>query len=317
MDAVRFDEWPWPAAPPVVEAAPPPVESVAAGRWWRDLLPLVGIVALALLMYSWGLSRAGYGNTYYAAAVRSMTVSWKNFFFGAFDPGGFITVDKPPVALWVGALSARVFGYSTWSILLPSAAAGAGAVAVLWYSMRRYFGVVAATVAGLVLALTPISVAVNRLNLPEPFMLLALIGAAAMVLRSGSRGPGGFGGSWTTEGRPDPPMTTRRWWAWLIGAGALVGVAFNTKMLAAWIPGPALALGAVLVVKGALRTTWRTRLARLAVLGAVTLAASLWWGLAVDLIPPPSRPSLGGSTNNSELNLAVGYNGFGRVDGQG
>jgi 4-amino-4-deoxy-L-arabinose transferase-like glycosyltransferase len=113
------------------------------------------------MLNAWGLSKAGYGNTYYAAAVRSMTMSWKNFFFGAFDPGGFITVDKPPVFLWMGALSARVFGYSNWSILLPSAIAGAASVALLWLIVRRYFGPSAATISGLALALSPISVAVN------------------------------------------------------------------------------------------------------------------------------------------------------------
>ena len=184
---------------------------------WLPWLALVGVVALSFVAQRLVALRAGYGNTYYAAAVRSMTLSWKNFFFGAFDPGGFITVDKPPVFLWVGALSARIFGYSTWSMLLPSAFAGAASVGLLWLIVRRYFGTTAATIAGLVLALTPISVAVNRLNLPEPFMILALVGAAGATLQS---------------------LESRRWWAWTALAGCLVGVAFNTKMLAAWIPGP-------------------------------------------------------------------------------
>src|SRR6185312_15663472 len=120
----------------------------------------------------------------YAAAVRSMSMSWKNFFFGSFDPGGFITVDKPPVFLWVDALSVRAFGYSSWSLLLPSAIAGAATVAIVWLILRRYFGTFAATLGALVLALTPITVAVDRLNLPEPSYILALVGAAYAILRS-------------------------------------------------------------------------------------------------------------------------------------
>ncbi|MGE3985767.1 MAG: ArnT family glycosyltransferase, partial [Dehalococcoidia bacterium] len=118
---------------------------------WFAYLPLLGVTLLALGLNAWHLSSVGWGNTYYAAAVRSMTVNWHNFFFGSFDPGGFITVDKPPVFLWVGALSARIFGFSSWSILLPSAVAGAAGVALLWLIVRRYFGVLAATIAGLVL----------------------------------------------------------------------------------------------------------------------------------------------------------------------
>jgi 4-amino-4-deoxy-L-arabinose transferase-like glycosyltransferase len=262
-------------------------------RLWH-LTALAGLLLLALMLNAWGLSKAGYGNTYYAAAVRSMTMSWKNFFFGAFDPGGYITVDKPPAFLWVGALSARIFGYSSWSILLPSAIAGAASVGLLWLIVRRYFGVAAATIAGLVLALSPISVAVDRLNLPEPFLILALIGAAGAVLRS---------------------LESRRWWAWTALAGFLVGVAFNTKMLDAWIPGPALALALVVGARAISLASARQLLARLAVLGAVTLVVSASWMLVVDAWPASARPYIGGSTNNTVLDLALGYNGFNRVEG--
>jgi 4-amino-4-deoxy-L-arabinose transferase-like glycosyltransferase len=265
------------------------------GRWVAWSL-LAGVVLLSLALNAWGLSMAGYGNTYYAAAVRSMTMSWKNFFFGAFDPDGFITVDKPPAFLWVGALSARIFGYSPWSLLLPSSIAGAASVGLLWLIVRRYFGLAAATIAGLVLALSPISVAVNRLNMPEPFLILALIGAAGAVLRS---------------------LESRRWWIWTGLAGFLVGVAFNTKMLDGWIPGPALALALVVAVPTVSRTSARQLLARLAVLGVVTLVVSASWMLVVDAWPASDRPYVGGSTNNTVLDLALGYNGFGRVNGEG
>ncbi len=261
---------------------------------WLQWLPLVAVVGVSFALNSWSLSVAGYGNTYYAAAVRSMTSSWSNFFFGAFDPGGFITVDKPPAFLWVGALSARIFGYSTWSILLPSAVAGAASVGLLWLIVRRYFGAAAATIAGATLALTPISVAVNRLNLPEPFMVLLLVGAAGATLQS---------------------IDSRRWWAWCALAGALVGVAFNTKMLAAWIPGPAFALALIVATRTFSSEAARGLLLRLAVLGAVTLVVSGSWMAIVDAWPASQRPYVGGSTNNSELDLALGYNGFSRVDG--
>ena len=281
----------------VAERQPASLDRVTGAlnsRWFAMSL-LAGVTLLAFALNAWNLSDNGLGNTYYAAAVRSMTVSWKNFFFGAFDPGGFITVDKPPAFLWVGALSARVFGYSSWSILLPSAFAGAGSVALLWLIVRRWFGLTAATIAGLVLALSPISVATNRLNLPEPFLILALVGAAGCVMRS---------------------LESKRWWAWTAGAGLLVGVAFNTKMLGAWIPGPAFALAIVVAARTVSKDSAKRVFMRLAVLLVATLIVSGSWMAIVDAWPASDRPYVGGSTNNSEFNLATGYNGFGRVDGE-
>ncbi|MGD9933480.1 MAG: ArnT family glycosyltransferase [Dehalococcoidia bacterium] len=254
----------------------------------------VTVVGVAFGLYAWNLGDNGWGNTYYAAAVRSMTVSWKNFFFGAFDPGGFITVDKPPVFLWIGALSARIFGYSSWSILLPSACAGAATVGIVWWIVRRYFGLLPATAAGAALALSPINVAVDRLNLPEPFYVLALVGAVAMVLRS---------------------LESKHWWWWTIAAGVLVGISFNTKMMAAWIPGPALALALVVGDADSWRLSVRRVSGRLALLAAATFLVSASWMLAVDNWPG-DRPYVGGSNDDSVYNLIVDYNGVGRVDGE-
>jgi 4-amino-4-deoxy-L-arabinose transferase-like glycosyltransferase len=187
-------------------------------------------------------------------------------------------------------------GTGTPTTLRQSAIAGAASVGLLWLIVRRYFGATAATIAGLVLALSPISVAVNRLNLPEPFLILALVGAAGAVLRS---------------------LESRRWWAWTALAGFLVGVAFNTKMLDAWIPGPALALALVVGVRTISLASVRQVLLRLAVLGVVTLLVSASWMLIVDAWPTSDRPYIGGSTDNTVLNLALGYNGFGRVEGEG
>lgn len=282
-------------APPLATHPGLLTESTTLKRWLQ-LLPGAAVVTLSLALNTWSLSVAGYGNTYYAAAVRSMTMSWKNFFFGAFDPGGFITVDKPPVFLWVGALAARTFGYSTWSLLLPSAIAGAASVGLLWLIVRRYFGPFAATTAALVLALSPVSVAVNRLNLPEPFLVLALIGAAGALLQS---------------------IESPRWWAWTVCAGVLVGVAFNIKMLAAWVPGPAFAAALVFALPDLTRATVRHLVVRLALLGTATLVVSASWLLVVDAWPRSDRPYIGSSVNNSAVDLALGYNGVARVAGDG
>ncbi len=258
---------------------------------WAGLL---AVIALSVLVDVWDLAQNGFGNLYYAAAARSMTESWHNFFFVSFDSGGFISVDKPPVFLWIDGLSVRLFGFSSWSLLLPTTLAGAAGVGVTWFVLRRYFGTLAATIAGVVLALTPVVVAINRLNQPEPFYILALLGAAACTLLS---------------------LERRRWWVWLVLAGILVGVAFNTKMLAGWIPGPALVLAIMAGTEGAGRNAWRQWLPRLAVLGVTTLAASGVWVVVVDTWPSDDRPYVGGSTNNSVQNLILGYNGFDRVEG--
>ena len=211
------------AAPPATAEATPAERRPGTPTPVR--LALGGVVCIAFVLNCWALSRNGLGNTYYSAATRSMTASWRNFFFASFDPGGFITVDKPPVALWFQALSVRTFGYSSWTLLLPGALAGTASVAILFSIVRRHFGAVAATIAALVLAVSPVSVSVNRLNLPEPFMILFLVAAAWAVLRS---------------------LDAARPLVWLAVAGGFAGLAFNTKTLAAAIAFPALGL-AVLV----------------------------------------------------------------------
>jgi 4-amino-4-deoxy-L-arabinose transferase-like glycosyltransferase len=270
----------------------PPAPAGAGPRRVRTTrLPLVAVTLSALALNVWRLSVNRLGNQYYAAATRSMAASWHNWFFAAFDSGGFISVDKPPIPLWITALSVRLFGPSTWSVLLPSALAGAGAVALLWCVVRRRFGVVAATIAGLVLALSPINVAVNRLNLPEPWLILFLVAAAWALLRS---------------------FDAERWVRWLLVSGAFVGLAFNTKMLAAYIPLTALGVALAAGTRG-----WVERGKRVAIFTGAAIATSLPWLLAVDLTPASARPYVGGSTNNSVWDLIFGYNGLGRVAGSG
>ncbi|MEU9844430.1 glycosyltransferase family 39 protein [Actinomadura sp. NPDC048032] len=258
-------------------------------RWARPALWAVLIAATAL--YGWGLTAAGDANSYYSAAVKSGTQSWKAFFFGSLDAGSYITVDKPPMALWAMGLTARVIGFGTWSLLLPQVAAGAAAVAVLHATVRRAFGHAAALTAAAVLALTPITVAINRDNNPDTLLVLFLVAAAWACQRA------------IDTGRLRP----------LLLAAFLVGCGFNTKMLQAFLAVPALAL-AYLV---AARPAPARRIGHLLAAGAVLAASSLWWTLLVDAIPARSRPYIGGSTDGTAWDLVVGYNGLGRILGQG
>ncbi|NGO73401.1 glycosyltransferase family 39 protein, partial [Streptomyces boncukensis] len=250
---------------------------------------LWAILALAALLYLWNLSALGQANSFYSAAVYSGTQSWKAFFYGALDAGSFITVDKPPFALWVMGLSCRVFGFGTWQMMLPMAAAGVASVALLHRMVRSCFGHAAAAVAALVLALTPMTVAITRDNNPDPILvLLMLLGAAGTLkaIRTGTLLP-------------------------LVWAGVAFGFAFHTKMLQAFIPVPALFLAYLL----AARTTLGRRVRNLAVAGAALIVSGGWWMVVVDRIPAGSRPFIGGSEDNTVWNLVLGYNGLGRVFG--
>lgn len=263
-----------------------PAEAGVRGREWAAAAA-VTLIAAGLRL--WRLDRNGYGNPYYAAAARSMLESWANFAFGAFDPAGFITVDKPPAALWVQALSAKVLGYSGLSLLLPQALMGVASVVLTYYLVRRAFGPAAGLLAGLVAAVTPIGVAVDRDNLPDTALVLVLLLAAWALLKA------------TETGRLK----------WLLVCAALVGVGFNVKMLAAYVVLPTFY---ALYFWGA-PVGRRARVAHLAAATAVLAAVSLSWSLAVELTPKGRRPYIGGSPRNSALELALGYNGLGRVFG--
>lgn len=262
---------------------------VDSPRWARPAL--WAVLALSAVLNSWALSINGWANTYYSATVLGMTRSWKALFFGAFDEQSFITVDKPPLALWVQALSARAFGFNSWSLLLPQAVAGVLAVWVVHHVVRRGFGHVAATVSAAVLAVTPIAVAMARHNNPDGVVVLLLalaLWAASNAIRSGRLGP-------------------------LLWCAAAIGLAFNAKMLQAYFVVPVIAL----VYLGAVRLRWPRKLLNLAVSGVVLFVSSTFWMFAVDLTPASARPYVGGSTNNTVRDLLLGYNGFGRVLGQG
>jgi 4-amino-4-deoxy-L-arabinose transferase-like glycosyltransferase len=265
-------------------------------RWWVRqgrpawALPVQGAIALvALALYTWNLSLNGLGNAWYSAAVKSGTESWKAFFFGSFDPASFTTVDKPPAALWVQEISARIFGFSSWSLLMPEAIAGVVSVLVVHRLVRRWSGEVAAVLASLAFALTPIAVVMFRFNNPDAILTLLLLLSAWALWSAVERGS-----TWK-----------------LVLCGALLGLAFTTKTLQAFIVLPA--FGLVYLVTGP--PALRRRIYQLLLAGVALVVASSWWVAIVELWPKASRPYIAGSTNNSEINLIFGYNGFSRILG--
>src|SRR5689334_17516641 len=183
------------------------------GEKLLSALGLTGVLTLSAVLNLWNLANNGYSNLYYSTAVQSMVQSWHNFFFASYDAGGFITVDKPPVALWVQALSVKLFGFNSLALLVPEALAGVASVALLYFLVKRLFGPLAGFIAALALALTPIAVAVERTNNTDTWLMFTLLLAAwALTL-----------------------ATEQSRFRLLALSMALVGVAFNIKMLAAWV----------------------------------------------------------------------------------
>jgi 4-amino-4-deoxy-L-arabinose transferase-like glycosyltransferase len=254
---------------------------------WAALAP---ILALSAVLNTEKLSQNGYANVFYAAGVKSMLGSFHDFLFNSFDPGGLVTVDKPPLALWAQVASAKVFGFSPLSLLLPEAIIGVVTVALLYGAMRRPFGRPAALLGALALAVFPSFVAVSRDNGVDPALILLLLLACAAALRASRTGG----------------------WPSLLASAACVGLAFNTKTLAAYLVVPGIALGFLLCAPGSLAR----RLLQLLAAGLVLGAVSFSWIAFVEATPASQRPYVGGSTDNTELNLTFGYNGFGRVEGQ-
>jgi 4-amino-4-deoxy-L-arabinose transferase-like glycosyltransferase len=251
---------------------------------------LAGVLGLSAALNLWSLSQNGWANTYYSGAVDSMLRSWHNFLFVSFDAGGLVSVDKPPLALWLQAASAKVFGLSSLSLLLPEAIAGVLAVAVVYRIVRPRFGTAAALASALALAVFPSFVAVARDNNPDVLLILLMVLACGAALKA------------IETGR----LRSLLWCA------VLVGLAFNTKMLAAYLVVPGIALAYLVCAPGSVRG----RLVRLGAAGATMLAVSAAWLALVDLTPASKRPYVGSSQNNSAFSLAFNYNGVGRVEGQ-
>jgi 4-amino-4-deoxy-L-arabinose transferase-like glycosyltransferase len=246
------------------------------------------LVATAAL-YLWNLSESGWANAFYSAASQAGGQSWKAWFFGSSDAANWITVDKAPGALWISGLSVRLFGLSSWSVLVPQALMGVAAVGALFATVRRTAGPAAGLLAGAALALTPVATLIFRFNNPDALLTLLLVLAAWATLRAVEAGH------------------TR----WLLLAAALVGYGFLAKMLQAFLVVPALA--AVWLIAAPVGMWRRLRDLALALLALVVSAG--WWVLVVELWPAADRPYIGGSQTNSVLELVFGYNGFGRITG--
>jgi 4-amino-4-deoxy-L-arabinose transferase-like glycosyltransferase len=273
----------------------PPTWRGIAEQVWLRRLALLAIAALAGLLYAWAIGRDTL-EYYYAAADRSMSMSWHDFIFGAFDPAGTMTVDKLPGALWLQALSVRAFGMHTWAIILPQVIEGILTVLVLYRAVARLAGPAAGLIAALVLAVSPATVALNRENISDSLLILLLVLAADAVsgaIAVGVRRPGGILGR-------------------LILAGFWVGLAFQAKDIEAWMALPALGLAYLLSGPGPVLR----RSGQLAVAGVVVALVSLSWMTAVSLVPAADRPYVDGSHDNSVFAQVFSYNGFARFGDQ-
>ncbi len=293
-----------PTAPPAhdVEPVGPATTRDATRRswvqsWWRGrpedpawVRPaLFALLALTAALYLWDLGASGWANTYYSAAVQAGTKSWKAFLFGSTDASNFITVDKTPASLWPMEISARIFGLSSWSVLVPQALEGVAAVGLLYAAVRRWFSPAAALLAGATMALTPVAALMFRFNNPDALLVLLMTAGASTMTRA------------VQDGR------TR----WLVATGVLMGFAFLAKELQAFLVLPA--FGLVYLVAGPPKLL--RRFLQLVALGIAMLLSFGWWIAVVELTPASSRPYIGGSQNNSFWNVLFGYNGFGRLTG--
>ncbi|MFI5799839.1 ArnT family glycosyltransferase [Streptomyces sp. NPDC051677] len=257
-------------------------------RWARPAF--LGLLAATLLLYLYNLSASGYANSFYSAAVQAGSQSWKAFFFGSLDAGNAITVDKPPASLWPMALSVRIFGLNSWAILAPEVLMGVGTVAVVYASVRRRFSPAAGLIAGAVLALTPVAALMFRFNNPDAMLALLMAVACSMVARA------------VADGRTK----------WLLWAGVAIGFAFLAKTLQAFLILPPLAI----VYAVCAPVPVKKRFGQLAAATAALVVSGGWWVAIVELWPASSRPYIGGSQNNSFLELTFGYNGLGRLNGE-
>ncbi|MFI6567705.1 glycosyltransferase family 39 protein [Nocardia fluminea] len=256
-------------------------------RWERPAL--AALLLGTLIAYLINLSANGWANDFYAAAVQAGSQSWEAFFFGSSDAANSITVDKPPASLWVMELSVRLFGLNSWSMLVPQVLLGVASVALLWATVRRSFGPAAGLIAGTVLAVTPVAVLMFRFNNPDALLVLLMIAAAWAMTRA------------VADGR----------WRWLLLTGAFIGFGFLAKQLQVLLVVPPLAL--MYLIAGPPKLG--KRIAQLCAAGAAMVAGAGWWISAVELWPSDSRPWIGGSQHNSIIELTLGYNGLGRLNG--
>lgn len=269
-----------------------PLRRLVRGRpadpaWVRPTL--LALLVATLGLYLWGLGRNGWANDFYSAAVQAGSTSWKAFFFGSSDAGNTITVDKPPLSLWPMALSVRLFGLSSWSILVPQALMGTATVGVVYAAVRRWFTPGAGLLAGLTVALTPVAALMFRFNNPDALLTLLMVLGAYAALRA------------IEEDR----------FRWYVLTGVAVGLGFLTKQLQVFLVVPGFALALLVAGSG----SFLRRLRGLLIAGVAVLISAGWWVAIVELLPASSRPYVGGSQHNSFLELTFGYNGLGRITG--
>jgi 4-amino-4-deoxy-L-arabinose transferase-like glycosyltransferase len=279
-----------PTATPTATLDEPVIAATPAPRPRDRHRPLVGLLlAGTAVLYLWNLTASGWANSYYAAATQAATQSWQAWLFGSLDSGNAITVDKPPASLWLSGLFGRVFGFSSWSVLAPQALCGVAAVGLLYLAVKRVSGLAAGLLAGAVLALTPVAALMFRYDHPDALLVLLLVAGGYAVTRAVEK------------------ASVR----WLMLAGAFVGLGFLTKMMQAFLVLPAFALAYLVAAP----TTLGRRIAHVAAAGAAVVVSAGWYVALVALWPAGSRPYIAGSTDDSLLELALGYNGLGRIFG--
>lgn len=250
---------------------------------------LLALLVLTAVLYLWGLDRNGWANSYYSAAAMAGSQDWTAFFFSSSDPGNAISVDKPPLSLWVMSASVRAFGLSPWSILVPQALMGVASVYLVYRMVRVYVGRAAGLLAATFFAVTPVAVVMFRYNNPDALLTLLMIGVAYAALES----------------------IRRNKLRWLILAGGLTGAALLTKQLQIALVLPAvgvayLAFATPPIVKRVLHVS-------AALVSALFTGG--WWFVLVQVVPSASRPFVGGSRSNSAVELSLGYNGLDRLTG--
>ncbi|WPU08308.1 glycosyltransferase family 39 protein [Pseudarthrobacter oxydans] len=266
-------------------AAPSTVRGVRTPLPW-EYIGLAALLTATAATFLWGLDRNGWANPYYSAAAQAGSQDWKAFFYGSLDAGNLITVDKPPLSIWIMSLSVRLFGLNSWALLVPQALMGVATTWLIYKIIRRSHSAAPALLGGLIYATTPVVVLMSRYNNPEPLMGLLTVAAVYFVMRA------------TEDNR----------WTWYLLAGTSLGLGFMAKQIQAFLPIPALILAVLLFGAGTMASRFLRLLASLAAL----VISGGWWMTIVELTPAANRPYVGGSATNSILELTLDYNGLAR-----
>ncbi|ACO85255.1 ArnT family glycosyltransferase [Clostridium botulinum] len=256
-------------------------------KFTKENIALSLILILSLILNLANLNIEGYANQYYAAGVKSMTLSLKNFFFISFDPASFVSIDKPPLGFWIQAIFAKIFGFSGWSIILPQAIAGVVSVGLIYVIVKRSFGTAAGLISAICLAVTPVFVAVSRNNTCDNLLVLTLLLACLVLSKAAEKGK----------------------LKYLLISLAIIGIGFNIKMLQAYMIIPAIYITYLL----SNAVSFKKRIVHLMAGTIILILVSLSWAFIVDLIPEGNRPYVGSSTNNSVMGLIIGHNGLERL----